>query len=542
MRFSLPGNIDCSHGKFPSSQDAKYDVVVAGAGHNSLITAAYLAKAGLRVLVLESRPVIGGNTTSEELTLPGYLHDSCSSAHVLIQSSPTIKNNELHLDRYGLSYIKPEIVATMPFSDGHSFTMYWDKEKTVKEISRYSQKDALEYQKFLDDWSKVSNVYLSERYGPPRKESEILKLYEELENGDEWVRIRLSSSKEVIEERFEEEHVRAFLCWMASQTVQPITRKNTGFLAFSILAGRQNNSWTLPRGGSISLPLALQRFIEERGGKIVTSAHVSKVLIEKGRAVGFETIDGRRFYARKVCVSSMHVKDLIKAIDQTLIPEDFAESVKNWKVGITLFVTHYALSEAPRYRSEDGSVMAGIGGAAESVDNLVMNFQLAEQGKLNWKTPCLLLVCPSVADSSRAPLGKHTYKIIAFVTGNLREGKWDDIKEEYSKAIFEYVSSLTTNIKSNTVLGKLVESPLDLWKRNPANWGGSCHGGDMTSEQNGLFRPSPKWSNYRMFVEGLYQTGDCTHPGGSVSGAPGRNAAKVILEDLAIDFDKVASA
>lgn len=522
--------------------ELEYDFVVAGAGHNSLVTAAYLSKAGLKVLVLESRSVIGGNTTSEELTLPGFLHDSCSSAHVLIQNSPLMRNNELHLDKYGLSYIKPDVVASVPFLDGRNITMYKDMEKTVAEFARYSEKDANEYGRFLKEWSEVSSTYALERYNPPRKESEVLEMYEALPKGEEWLRTRIRSAKEIIEERFEDEHVRAFLGWMAFQTVQPINRKDTGFLAYSIVAGRQANSWTLPRGGSIQLPLALKQFIEEHGGRIILSAHVQKILVENGRAVGFETRDGRKFVAKKACVSSIHVKDLVTMVDQKLVPEEFATAVKNWKVGVALFVTHYALSEAPKYKSESGHVISGTGGAAESLENLTKCCDLTENNELNWETPALLLVCSSVSDSSRAPPGKHTYKVIAFVTANPREGSWDDLKEDYSEAIEDYLSKLTINFGSEIILGRVVESPMDLARRNPANWGGSCHGGDMAPDQNGLFRPALGWSNYRMFVPGLYQTGDCTHPGGSVSGAPGRNAARVILEDMGFDFEKIARA
>jgi len=525
------------------NSSSEYDVVVAGGGHNALVTAGYLSKAGLSVLVLESRDVIGGNTTTEELTLPGFKHDSCSSAHVLIQNSPLIKRNELHLDRYGLSYIKPDVVASMPFLDGHNLTMYKDMEKTVSEIEKYSIKDAREYRKLLSDWSEVAPIYAEERLNPPRREGDVMKMYESLKDGEEWLRIRMKSSKEVIEERFEEEHVRAFLGWMAFQTVQPIIRKNTGFLAFSLVSGRQTHSWTLPRGGSIQLPYALQRFIEERGGRVILSSHVNRVLVENGRAVGFETSDGRQFFARRACVSSIHVKELVKMVDRDQIPEDFERSVKNWRVGVTLFVTHYALSEAPKYSSENGGhVVSGTGGAAESLENLSRACSLTDQGELEYDTPPLLLVCPTVSDPSRAPQGKHTYKVIAFVTATPRKGSWDDLKEGYSRAIEEYLSKITRNFGNSIILGRVVESPLDLFRRNPANWGGSCHGGDMASDQNGIFRPSLRWSNYRLFIPGLYQTGSCTHPGGSVSAGPGRNAAKVLLEDLGYDFEKVASS
>lgn len=520
---------------------SEFDAVVAGGGHNALVTAAYLAKAGLSVVVLESRDIIGGNTTTEELTIPGFRHDSCSSAHVLIQNSPLFKRNELHLDRYGLSYTKPDLVVSMPFSDEHNITMHKDEEKTAKEFSRYSEKDAKEYRKLLNEWKEVAPVYAEERLNPPRRESSVLSMYESLPNGGEWLRIRMKSSKEVIEDRFEEPHIRAFLCWMAFQTVQPVTRKNTGFLAFSLVAGRQTHSWTLPVGGSIQLPLALQKFIEERGGKIVLSAHVTKILIENGKAVGFATKDGRRFYGKKACVSSVHVKHLSEMLDRKLIPDEFERSMKSWRAGVTLFVTHYALSEAPKYIAEGGKfVVSGTGGVAESIEDLTRACLMIEQGEIAYDKPPLLLVCSTVSDPTRAPPGKHTYKVISFVPGEPKRGSWDDIKEDYSRNIEDYLGKITRNFGKSIILSKLVESPLDLSRRNPANWGGSCHGGDMASDQNGVFRPSPSWSGYRLFVPNLYQTGSCTHPGGSVSAGPGRNAAKVILQDLGYDFEKIA--
>ena len=275
---------------------------------------------------------------------------------------------------------------------------------------------------------------------------------------------------------------------------------------------------------------------------MILSTHIEKIILENGRAAGFESRDGQRFLAKKACVSSIHVKDLVKMVDQKLVPAEFLSSVENWRPGVALFVTHYALSEAPKYKSKEGPVISGTGGAAESLENLARCCYLTENDELNWETPALLLVCSTVSDSSRAPPGKHTFKAIAFVTANPRKGSWDDLKEEYSKAIEEYLSKLTTNFGKGIMLGRVVESPLDLARRNPANVGGSCHGGDMSPDQNGLFRPAPGWSNYKMFIPGLYQTGDCTHPGGSVSGAPGRNAARVIFEDLGLDFEKIASA
>src|ERR1700681_2109321 len=151
----------------------EWDIVVAGAGHNSLLTAAYAARAGFKVLVLEGATQIGGDTICEELTLPGFIHDSCATAHNLIQSNPLMRNNELQLDRHGLKYLYPDPVFTMPFIDGASITMWRDLDRTCAEIARFSQLDADAYRELLDEWELMAPVINSERAGPPRPPLEV---------------------------------------------------------------------------------------------------------------------------------------------------------------------------------------------------------------------------------------------------------------------------------------------------------------------------------------------------------------------------------
>jgi phytoene dehydrogenase-like protein len=176
----------------------KFDVVVAGGGHNSLVSAAYLAKAGLRVLVLEAREVIGGNTVTEELTIPGFWHDSCSSAHTLIQSSPTIRNNELGLDKYGLRYLHPDPVVTMPFDDGTNLTMWRDMERTVAEIARFSDKDAKAYRQMIAEYDAIKKVFGQSRYTPIGYGPSQDELLMAQPNGALWLRRTKQSALEIL--------------------------------------------------------------------------------------------------------------------------------------------------------------------------------------------------------------------------------------------------------------------------------------------------------------------------------------------------------
>ena len=512
------------------------DFIIVGAGHNSLITAAYLARAGLRVLVIEGHERIGGDTITEELTLPGFHHDSCSSAHVLIQSNPLLRDNELGLDHYGLDYLFPDPVVVIPFSDGESVTMYRDRERTAAEFARYSRRDAQAYLELLADWDTVKATVNAGNQRAPLRPSEALAALEATPKGVEMARVRMSSAIEVVTERFEDDHTRAFLLWMAMMTAQPIDRPYTGFLPFSLTAGRQTYSWTTPRGGSGMLPQALAALITERGGVIETGSWVERVLVEDGRAVGVRMGDGRERRARSGVVSSMHIKRLPDAVGAEQLGEEFVRGVERWRAGITFFATHYALAEAPRYRTHDGGVNSVAMGAAGSAENLLSACRDFRAGRLHLDDPMLLCVCSSVVDSSRAPEGKHTLKVISYLPYELPEGPghWDNIKTEVSDRLLAHLRTLAPNLSDDVILARHIESPLDLERRNPHNWHGGCHGGDQDPSQDGFMRPMPGYSQYRSPIAGLYLTGGCTHPGGSVSGAPGRNAAHAILTDLAL--------
>ena len=178
-------------------------------------------------------------------------------------------------------------------------------------------------------------------------------------------------------------------------------------------------------------------------------------------------------------------------------------------------------------------------GGLESVGSLERMLRAFRAGQLDLDEPVYLAITPTVIDSSRAPAGKHTFKLISFLPYQLAEGPgyWDEIKEDVATRLFDQLAPLTTNLTERIVLARYVNSPLDLERRNPANWRGSCHGGASTPEQSGYFRPVEGWSTYRTPVPGLYQTGACTHPGGSVSGLPGRNCAAILLEDLGSSLD-----
>jgi phytoene dehydrogenase-like protein len=521
--------------------NAEHDVVVAGAGHNSLVTAAYLSRAGLRCLVLEARESIGGDASTEELTLPGFLHDTCATAHTLLQSSPTIRDDELHLGDYGLEYVHPDPVVHVPFPDGASITQWREPDRTADELARFSRRDGEAYLRMLADYQRVAPVFGLYRYTPIGWGPSLPELLADHPEGRRWLRLQAMSAWEVIEDTFEDPHSRAFALWMAFMTVQPPERPGTGALAYSLLFGRQRHSWTLPRGGSGALPAALGRLIEKHGGTILTGRPVTGLVVERGRCVGVETADGERHFARRAVLSTIHVKHLLDMAPAEAWDEDFRFGVDTWRAGLSMFVTHYATTEPPRFAVDGGTIESSAAGMPDSVLRMLRVGSDFRAGVVGADDPVLLVLCQTVADRSRAPDGRHTLKVVGFQPYELPEGpeRWDEIRDVVSAANLEHLRRYAPNLTDDVLFARVVESPLDLERFNAHNWHGSCHGGDQGAAQSGTLRPAPGWATHRTPIEGLYQTGSTTHPGGSVSAGPGRNAAMVMLKDFGTSLEEV---
>ena len=522
--------------------DESFDVVVAGAGHNSLVTAAYLAKAGFSCLVLESRDEVGGDTNTEALTLPGFRHDACSTAHNLIQASPLLKDDELGLSGYGLEYLHPDPVAHLPFPDGTSITQWRDEKRTAEELARFSRRDAEAYLRHLEAYASVAPLFTRYRYTPIGWGPSLTELLATHPQGNVWLRRQAMSAWEIVRDGFEEPHVRAFMLWMAFMTMQPPQRPGTGMLAYSLVYGRQRHSWTLPRGGSGALPAALARLIEAHGGAILTGKRVTGLVLEGGRCAGVVTQDGARHLARRAVLSTVHIKHLVDMAPAEAWGEDFVYAVRTWRPGVSMFVTHYATSEAPAFAAPDGGVLtASASGTPVSVERMLRIGPEFAAGRVSLDDPVLLVLCQTVADPSRAPEGRHTLKVVGFQPYELPEGpeRWDAIEEEVAEANLAQLRRYAPNLVPDTILARVIESPLGLERFNEHNWHGSCHGGDADPAQSGALRPAAGWAAHRTPIPGLYQTGATTHPGGSVSAGPGRNAAMVMLRDLGTSLEEV---
>jgi phytoene dehydrogenase-like protein len=513
---------------------SSFDFVVAGAGHNSLISAAYLAKAGYRCLVLEANETIGGDTATIELTLPGFRHDACSTAHAIFMESPVWRDQELPLREYGLEYISDELAVHMPFPDSTWLTQWTDLDRTCEEFARFSARDAESYRRMMLEWREAAPIVNRYRNTPADWQPPLQDQLLELPNGGIWARREALSAWEIVRDAFEDWHTRTFMLWMSMGTVQPIERPGTGLLAYSFPAGRQKSGWAIPRGGSGALPRALTRYLEDRGSVVMGSKPVARLLLEAGRCSGVETADGARYGAEQGVVSTIHIKHLVEMAPRDAWGDSFIYGVDTWNPGISFFVAHYATSEPPSYPIGAGAlapIAAGVGTSPERLFRLHSEFV---RGEATFDDNWLLVLAATTADPSRAPEGRHTLKVISTQPYELREGpeRWDQIRERMAEANLEQLRRYAPNLTPGTILAANIKSPLDLERYNRHNWHGSCHGGDLGPAQSYRLRPAAGWAGHRTPIPGLYQTGSTTHPGGSVTGAPGRNAAMVILRDL----------
>jgi phytoene dehydrogenase-like protein len=349
------------------------------------------------------------------------------------------------------------------------------------------------------------------------------------------------SAWDIIDGTIEDEHIKAWLLWFAEGTLQPAERPGTGLFAYSFVAGRQRNGWAIPKGGSGTLPKALGRIIEEHGGTILTGKTVSRLILAGGRCVGVETESGEEFRARQAVVSTIHVKHLVEMAPPEVWGEAFLYGIATYQAGRSMFVAHYATTEAPAYLAGDTDLHSVALGVAQTAERQLRTAEDFRHGVAASDDPVLQVLTPSVADPSRTPPGQHLVKVIGCLPYMLREGPehWDEIKEQVAASHLEHLRRYAPNLTRDKILAADIRSPLDLERYNRHNWRGSCHGGDLSPAQSEALRPVPGFAQHRMPIPGLYQTGATTHPGGSVTGAPGRNAAMVLLQDLGRDLQEV---
>ncbi len=526
----------------PSASPDRYDIVVAGAGHNSLVATAYLAKAGYRCLVLEGRPIVGGGVKTAELMLRGFKDDVCSTAHAFLQDNPMMRNNELNLREYGLEYVEPDPIFHIPFPDGSYLTQWRDLDRTCAEFAKFSKKDASAYRKMLAEFDAVKPILLGASFVPIGFGKPVNDQLAQVPRGKLWQRRLAMSAWDIIKDTFENDHCRTFMLFMSHLAAEPPDAPVTGRLAYAT-ARQQHTGRPIPKGGSGELTQALARSIEAHGGVVITNKWIKQLIVENGKCTGVECSDGSAYRAEKAVLSTIHIKHLVDMAPRELWGQDFIDGVDTWQAENAMFVTHYAITEPPKYGVGGGSLSPVESGILAMPERALRFAYDDARGVVNLENPPLQVICCSIADPSRAPKGMHTLKVVGWQPYELKEGPehWDKIKNDVSDANLDYLRRFAPNLTKDKILARFIESPLDLERMNPHFWHGSAHAGAQSAAQSGPMRPMLGWAQHRMPIPGLYQTGATTFPGGSVTGAPGRNAATVMLKDFGTSIEEVVS-
>ena len=520
------------------------DVVIIGGGHNGLACAAYLAKAGLDVLVLEKRGVVGGAAATEG-PWPGY---RVSSASYVVSLMPPRVVRELDLKRFGyeVSIITPDYFV--PFPDGTSLTLWGDVERDAAAIGRFSERDAVAYVAFDRYFDRVARLLKDLLFVvPPNmnlrdlpKWAATAGRFRKWSGRDlhETVRLFTMSAADFLDEWFEDERVKGALATQAiiGAWCGPMTPGSAYVLMHHWIGEVDGHAgaWGWARGGMGGISAAMARSAEAAGAEIRTDAEVDRVAINaSGRAVGVALADGSLVRAQRVVSCAHPVTTYLSLIGEERLPGDVVHDVKRYRTRSGSVKLNVALSELPAFPAwdQEGALHKGLVAVSPSIEYLERAWDDAKYGRMS-EHPYVEVVFPTAHEpEGLAPKGKHLMLAFSqYGPYELAEGSWDEGgRDDYAarvlKALGEFAPSLESAVEHLEVL-----TPRDIEERFGLI-GGNIMQGELTPDQLFSFRPIPGHGDYRTPVAGMYLCGSGTHPGGGVMGVPGRNAASVILRD-----------
>jgi phytoene dehydrogenase-like protein len=523
-----------------------FKIVIIGAGHNGLIAAAYLAKAGFKPLVLERREIVGGGCVTEEI-YPGFRCSTlASNPGPLLPQVP----KDLQLERCGLEVSNPAVRVFAPNADGLSLCIYEDAKRTADSLTKVSVKDAKAYPDFIASFARIGRVLAPLlTMAPPNIDApskrELWNLaglglkVRGLGRKDEYRLLRYGpmAVADLAAEWFETEPLRAVVAargifgafagpWSAGTSVPLLLQGATD--------GQAIASASFVKGGMGALTQALAKAATEAGAEIRTNTEVAEVQIKNGQAIGVVLSNGEEIPAHAVISNADPKTTFLKLVGPADLEPGFLQKMQNYRAHGTVAKVNLALSALPRFTSLNGDAasekLSGRIHIGPDIDYLERAFDAAKYGDFSTR-PYLDITIPSLTDSSLAPNGAHVMSIHAqFAPYRLKDGDWNSRRQELGDAVVNTLADLAPNLKE-LMVARQVLTPLDL-ENAFGLFGGHIHHGEMSLDQLLAFRPLIGWAQYRTPIEGLYLCGAGTHPGGGVTGAPGFNASREIIKDL----------
>jgi phytoene dehydrogenase-like protein len=523
----------------------RYDTIIIGAGHNGLVAAGYLARAGRSVLVLERRPIVGGACVTEEIH-PGYRCSTTSYVCSLLR--PEIIR-DLRLAEHGFELL-PCSTTFVPFRDG-SYLMLGDGERDdAAQIARYSRRDAETYPRFQAALARLADFLRPTLLTTPPDLAapgvggllELLKMsgrFRKLTSGDKALLLKVMSMSvaDFLDEWFESPKLKTVLSAVGTTGIYGSVR--TPGTAYVLLhhalgeAGGEPGSWGFVRGGMGGLTQAMAAAAHAHGASVRTDAPVARILVENGTACGVVLENGEEIAARSVASNADPKRTFLRLLDAACLPEDFHRGIENFRCAGNSGKVNLAVSELPDFGALPGKgphLRGSIMVAGDGTAYLEEAFRDYESGRPSRK-PYLEVTIPSTVDDSLCPAGHHVLSIsIKYLPYHLAEGDWKSREDEVGDLAIATLAEYAPNVPG-AVLGRHVLTPLGYEEIYGLTTGNVFHG-DMAADQLFSMRPLFGWARYRTPVRGLYLCGAGAHPGGGVMGAAGHNAAREMLADF----------
>ena len=516
----------------------KYDVVVIGTGPNGLCAAAYLAKAGLKVAMLEKRCEAGGGLATEEVTIPPYLHNTHSIYHLMADYAPPYQDFKLE-EQYNVKYVWPELQWALPLSSGKSVCIYRDVDRTCESIAQFSKKDAEAYREIYHKFDRMMVGFLGPAtYVDPIPAPLQAARLDASELGRDVTEFSSKSPRTIVEELFENEHVRALMLYVAAHWGLEPEVEGVGYMA--VLCLQRATNYRLCVGGSHMLAQNLQKIVCENGGVILTSRIIKRIVVKDGKATGVELDDGTVMEANKAIISTIDpIQTFIKYVGKENLEQDFVDKIEayNWEHW-SLATVHLALEKRPEFTDpaiNDAFICAPVG--IETEEELLALWDAISKGELWYKGfNCCF---PSVHDPRQAPPNRHTGLISQMAPYDLKEGTDRyysfTFKEEFAEKCMETLRKYAPNMTRDDVLWATTHTPLDTENKFPDMVKGSIKQGAYEPLQMGFLRPNEDCSDHRTPIENLYLGGSSSYSGGLVTFGPGYGVANTVADDCSVE-------